>query len=267
MPPRGAASPLGEPTKLGAQPVALAPRASAMAEPALHRGAAQASVTPQPAQTPARPEFDIQRVMARIQEASQIPPLSPKDYAILFEVAAQEIAQNSISGAQTVSAILAEAGRRGIGGLRRQDVQFVLDVIGEADPWFEQAATPALFAGRFRNFVVARCREFGLLLSMRELDLIDAWFVGSEEATLATPAMNPDTLPKARHPLEQKLPAEPTRAVRASGNTSAQPAAARQRWWANEDEAPIPAAAQGQAPATATGGDEDMPRFVRTRRS
>ncbi len=60
---------------------------------------------------------------------------------------------------------------------------FVLEVVSEADPWFEQGASANLFASRFRNFVVARCRSQGLSLSSDELDLIEAWFGGSPAAT------------------------------------------------------------------------------------
>jgi len=55
-------------------------------------------------------------------------------------------------------------------------VRFVLEVVSEADPWFEQGASADVFAARFRNFVVARCRGQGLKLSANEFDLIDAWF-------------------------------------------------------------------------------------------
>ena len=55
-------------------------------------------------------------------------------------------------------------------------MRFVLDVVSEADPSFDQGASPTLFASRFRNFVVARCRGQGLNLSADELDLIEAWF-------------------------------------------------------------------------------------------
>ena len=66
--------------------------------------------------------------------------------------------------------------------MRRDDVRFIMDVISEADPWFEQGASANLFAGRFRNFVVARCRSQGLNLTSDELDLIEAWFAGSGQA-------------------------------------------------------------------------------------
>ena len=61
----------------------------------------------------------------------------------------------------------------------RAQCRFILEVVSEPDPWFEQGASANLFAGRFRNFVVARCRSQGLNLSADELDLIDAWFAGT----------------------------------------------------------------------------------------
>jgi hypothetical protein len=71
--------------------------------------------------------------------------------------------------------------------VRRDDVRFILEVVSEADPWFEQGASANLFAGRFRNFVVARCRSQGLNLSTDELDLIEAWFAGTGAPVAAAP--------------------------------------------------------------------------------
>ena len=119
----------------------------------------------------------IQQSIARIHEACQAPPLAPQDYRTLFEVMAQEINENNLSGAQTISNIQQRASATGL-EVKRDDVRFVLDVVSEADPWFEQGASPNLFAGRFRNFAVARCRGQGLNLTADELDLIDAWFAG-----------------------------------------------------------------------------------------
>ena len=117
----------------------------------------------------------IQQSIARIHEASQAPTLSPQDYRTLFDVMAQEIAANGLAGSQTLVNIVKRAESVGI-EIRRDDVRFVLDVVSEADPWFDQGASPSLFACRFRNFVVARCRGQGLNLSADELDLIEAWF-------------------------------------------------------------------------------------------
>ena len=98
---------------------------------------------------------------------------------------AKEISDNDLIGAQTLANITQRAQERGL-AVRRDDVRFVLEVVSEADPWFEQGASANLFAGRFRNFVVARCRGQGLNLSADELDLIDAWFAGG---TLPQPVL------------------------------------------------------------------------------
>ena len=87
----------------------------------------------------------IQQSIARIHEASQAPTLSPQDYRTLFDVMAQEIAANGLAGSQTLVNIVKRAESVGI-EIRRDDVRFVLDVVSEADPWFDQGASPSLFA-------------------------------------------------------------------------------------------------------------------------
>jgi hypothetical protein len=153
--------------------------------------AAPAAPTPRAKETTST----IQQSIARIHEACQAPPLAPPEYRALFEVMALEINENNLLGAQTIQNVLRRAQEHGL-ELRKDDVRFVMDVVSEADPWFEQGASANLFAGRFRNFVVARCRGQGLKLSADELDLIEAWFVGngapaSARAAATAPAYTP----------------------------------------------------------------------------
>ncbi|MEO1281547.1 MAG: NYN domain-containing protein, partial [Pseudomonadota bacterium] len=131
----------------------------------------------QPASGPSRESSAsaLQAAIARIHEACQAPPLSPPEYRVLFQVMAEEITNNGLTGSATLVNIAQRAQDNGV-EVRRDDVRFVLEVVSEADPWFEQGASAALFASRFRNFVVARCRSQGLQLSADELDLIEAWF-------------------------------------------------------------------------------------------
>jgi hypothetical protein len=196
----------------------------------------------------------IQQSITRIQEACQAPPLAPHEYRLLFEVMAKEISDNDLIGAQTLANITQRAQERGL-DVRRDDVRFVLEVVSEADPWFEQGASANLFAGRFRNFVVARCRGQGLNLSADELDLIDAWFAGGSlpqspaqpmPAPTSSSAQAPEaSQPPARAPIPQ--PEAPTSA--ASAGIS--------RWWSS---------AESRKDATAPRGEsEDFPRIVRTR--
>ena len=189
----------------------------------------------------------IQQSIARIHEASQAPTLSPQDYRTLFDVMAQEIAANGLSGQQTLNNIVKRAESVGI-EIRRDDVRFALDVVSEPDPWFDQGASPYLFASRFRNFVVARCRSQGLNLSADELDLIEAWFAAPIAQRNATAAAQGGYAP-AR---------QPQQGMAGMGSEPGQ-AAGGDRWWSFDD------GRQPGAEQQATGTGDEFPRIIRTR--
>jgi hypothetical protein len=179
----------------------------------------------------------LQQSVTRIYEACQAPPLSPPDYRRLFEAMAAEITENGLQGSQTLANIQARTMAAGL-QIQRDDVRFVLDVVSEPDPWFEQGASANLFAGRFRNFVVARCRGQGLNLSVEELDLIEAWFTGGPEM-MARPA----------EPRREAAPAPaPQRA-----------APSTEGWWQQDAGRGEPDANNGP------GTDDEFPRIVRSR--
>ncbi|HEX6000623.1 MAG TPA: NYN domain-containing protein [Hyphomicrobiaceae bacterium] len=170
-------------------PVQAAARAEATAERADAPTAAPRpnAAAPSPAGAPRaeaampqrlEPPSPIQQSIARIQEACQAPPLAPQEYRALFEIMAGEIDEHDPFEGETLSNITRRAQERGI-EVSRDDARFVLEVVSEADPWFEQGVSADLFASRFRTFVVARCRGQGLNLNADELDLIDAWFLGT----------------------------------------------------------------------------------------
>ena len=119
----------------------------------------------------------LQQSVARIHEACQAPPLAPPEYKMLFELLSSELREFTFNGDQTVANVLQRARRAGFEP-RQDDVRFLVDVVREADPNFEQGVSAQVFAGRFRNFVIARCRGQGMQLSSDEIDLIDAWFTG-----------------------------------------------------------------------------------------
>jgi len=219
----------------------------------------------------------MQQSIARIQEACQAPALAPHEYRLLFELMAEEINENDLIGAQTLANITHRAHERGL-EVRRDDVRFILEVVSESDPWFEQGASANLFAGRFRNFVVARCRGQGLNLSADELDLVDAWFAGgnipqpqpqSSQAARAAPSRSatasappPAAQPGRTSPPPISLPTPTPAAATAA-------AAGGGRWWANEAAAGE-ANKEAAAPAQSGGGNEpvpadEFPRFVRNR--
>jgi hypothetical protein len=213
----------------------------------------------------------LQQSIARIHDACQAPPLSPPEYRALFDTIALEINEAGLQGAQTITSITNKAQAMGL-DIRRDDVRFVLEVVSEADPWFEQGASAGLFAGRFRNFVVARCRSQGLNLTSEELDLIDAWFAGNpappQQARIAPPGQAPAATTAVAH---QAPPAMPAQAPRAAGG---------ERWWNVEDtrapadprQAAGAVAARPPAPSLGDfqpGSDlntaEDFPRIVKNR--
>ncbi len=218
----------------------------------------------------------LQQSIARIHDACQAPPLSPPEYRALFDVMATEINEVGLQGAQSLTNIINRGRELGL-DFRRDDIRFVLDVVSEADPWFEQGASANLFAGRFRNFVVARCRSHGLNLTADEIDLIDAWFTGGPSPTAtAAPAQRTVQAPAAT-PARTTPPATPA---------PTQQEARNDRWWATEERtpsadhrAPSGRAQAGQAfempplgptayaPAGSDdlGGGDEFPRIVRTR--
>lgn len=162
----------------------LQPAAPQQAPARTEQPAAPQARTPQApaAQVPATRPADgnasaIQKSIARIHEACQAPPISPPEYRVLFDVMAEEINANGLTGTQTLVNICERAKEIGV-EIRKDDARFILEVVSEADPWFEQGASASLFASRFRNFVIARCKSQNLQLSATELDLIEAWFTG-----------------------------------------------------------------------------------------
>ncbi len=207
----------------------------------------------------AKPQSVIQQSIARIHEASQAPPLSPPEYRTLFEKMAEEISANNLSGSQTLDNIAMRCLEAGV-DVRKDDIRFVLEVVSEPDPWFEQGASGNLFASRFRNFVVARCRTHGLSLSANELDLVEAWFgtgsappatslLQSTDRPLATPAgfaaPQVDISKPAQHPQDP--------------------------WWDVEEARQHTAAQAHSAGAGLTrtteelAQDDDFPRIIRSR--
>ncbi|MCL4765199.1 MAG: NYN domain-containing protein [Hyphomicrobiaceae bacterium] len=296
-PRRGAAAPgatAAEALTQALEPAAAAPKRAAPAQPAqqsfraaatppaaqprqsgldLPKPPAQRSAAPPPSAPPptrsAENAAALQQSIARIHEACQAPPLSPPEYRALFELLAQELNEAGLQGAQTVASVAARAREIGL-DIRGDDIRFALDVVSEADPWFEQGASANLFAGRFRNFVVARCRGHGLSLTPDEIDLIDAWFTGAGSPPV---------------PARQTAPPPPQPAARAPTQTA--PIAASDprgdRWWNAERQQspdlqapaprravtgpaaePQPSAPFAQGPDELAQGDE-FPRIVRTR--
>ena len=228
-----------------------------LAPPASEEALPDVAPQPAPAPTAAQTEVDatsaIQRSIARIHDACQAPPLAPPEYRLVFELIAIELQENSINGQQTISDIIARAREVEL-DLKRDDVRFIIDVISEADPWFEQGASASLFAGRFRNFVVARCRGQGLKLSADELDLIDAWFAGQiGNASASIPAAAPE-MDQISAPLSEDAGGAPATSVADAGD---------ENWDAGNNV--VSAGAQPPIDSGQPMAEDELPRIVRSR--
>ncbi|MGF1650137.1 MAG: NYN domain-containing protein [Hyphomicrobiaceae bacterium] len=198
----------------------------------------EARATDTEADIEARSARALQQSISKIHGASKAPPLSPPDYRALFEELAIEITENELQGVQTISNVVARLAGRGV-DIRREDVRFVLDVISDSDPWFENGASANVFAGRFHNFVVQSCRSRGIELTSSELDLIQTWFASGSTTVRPIPRV-PASQSEAVTGYDAQATAEP---VANAGST---------QWW--DDDGRI---SDGYA------SSEPMPRVLR----
>ena len=120
----------------------------------------------------------IRDTISRVHEYTHVPALAPSEYQVLFEVITDELSEVGLKGRQTCFNISSRAKIDSV-ELTPEDAQFVLDIISEADPWFEKGISPPLFAERFLNAIIARCRANGLHLTQEEFELVSAWFTGN----------------------------------------------------------------------------------------
>ncbi len=189
--------------------------------------------------------------------------MAPAEYRVLFEVMAQELQSNGLQGGQTLSNITQRAREFGL-DLKRDDLRFILEVVSESDPWFEQGASANLFAGRFRNFVVARCRSQGLNLSADELDLVDAWFSSQSQQASRPPAYGRTSQPPpASAAPQQQQPAAQQPAPAQRNDHAAQ--GQGERWWSLEEGRQHIADQRAQGGYGAPEQEEEFPRIVRSR--
>ena len=200
---------------------------------------------------------EIQQSISRIHEACQAPALAPAEYRVLFDVMAQEITASGLQGSQTLVNVAQRAREFGL-DLKREDLRFVLEAVSESDPWFEQGASANLFASRFRNFVVARCRSQGLSLSADELDLVEAWFA-------AQPAQSKATTYGHAPQYQQTQAAAAAEAAPSPAARTAPAAPATERWWSLEEGRQHIAEQRAQGSYGAAEAEDEFPRIVRSR--
>jgi hypothetical protein len=209
----------------------------------------------------------LQESIGLIHQACKAPPLSPPEYRAIFTLLANELSTNQMQGHQTIDNVRSYAKEVGI-DVKRDDVRFIIDVVGRDDPWFEQSVSAIVFASRFRNFVIGQCQEAGMQLAADEIDLIDAWFAGGQPAeqsgkpaqaspSNATPAAANAPAPPAEHLVDDSAVSY----SRDSASIKVPLGERTARWWqetTNPKESEL-----------ANAGDndrtEEFPRIVRNR--
>ena len=196
----------------------------------------------------------LQESIALIHQACQAPPLSPPEYRTIFNLLADEIGTHQMQGHQTIDKVRAAANELDI-DVQRDDIRFIIDVVGKQDPWFEQGTSALVFASRFRNFVIGKCQDAGMSLSADEIDLIDAWFAGGNPVKQPAAAAAP-TAP----PLAEPRPGEAA-ASSPLADASSRLEERTARWWQETTAArDYDVALTGES-----GQAEEFPRIVRNR--
>lgn len=232
------ATPSPEPVR--AEPDAIAPAAAPSEEQATTE---TQPLAPEKAKT-------LQDSIALIHQACKAPPLSPPEYRAIFTLLANELGTNQMQGHQTIDNVRALAKELGIEA-RKEDIRFIIDVVGKQDPWFEQGASALVFASRFRNFVIGQCQNAGMQLTADEIDLIDAWFAGGSASEQ----------PQDKAGAEAK-PAKPAATETASAPSL--PLGERTaRWWQETTNPGV----STETPTIAGDNDrtDEFPRIVRNR--
>ena len=169
-----------DPSRLAPPPkaaTAVVPEPTMM--PVESQPTAPASLMPEPEELAPERATTLQQSIELIHQASKAPPLSPPEYRAIFTLLANELTTNKMQGHQTIDNVRSLALELGI-EIKKEDIRFIIDIVGQQDPWFEQGASVLVFASRFRNYVISRCQDAGMQLSADEIDLIDAWFAGGQ---------------------------------------------------------------------------------------
>jgi hypothetical protein len=217
---------------------AVTPLAEEVAAPAATAAAADAA----PAD-----RADIEALARKVHAATNVPMFSPKTFADLFRLLAQEIGERGYhfqNTAENVTEKLAAAGRN----VNRRQVLFVVRGLALKGHVFSTTDTPERLAEVFREQVLYLIGNSELQLSEREKALLPAWIVGRAAQAKPVPAASPPTAPQ--RPQATRPAATPP--IRPGPDDSARKSSPIRRRVTRPataaEEEPIPAAKPAPAP-------------------
>ncbi|MCB1496189.1 MAG: NYN domain-containing protein [Bauldia sp.] len=171
---------------------------------ALLDGEEIAPVEEEPEPAAAAPVGDrsgLEALARKIHGATNVPMFSPRTFADLFRILAQEVGENGYHFQQTAENVtekLIEAGRN----VNRRQVLFVVKGLALKGHVFSTTDTPERLAEVFRDQVLYLAGSAGIEVTEEETALLPAWIVGRSAAP-------PPPKPAATPPAKPKTPPEP----------------------------------------------------------
>ena len=132
---------------------------------------------------------DIEALARKVHGATNVPMFSPRTFADLFRLLAQEIAESGYhfqNTAENVATQLATTGRN----VNRRQVVFVVKGLALKGHVFSTTDTPERLAEVFREQVLYLVGNANLKLDEREIGLLPAWIAGAVQGA-PTPEPEP----------------------------------------------------------------------------
>jgi hypothetical protein len=129
---------------------------------------------------------DIEALARKVHAATNVPMFSPRTFADLFRVLAQEIGEHGYhfqNTAENVSEKLITAGRN----VNRRQVLFVVKGLALKGHVFSTTDTPERLAEVFREQVLYLIGNSGLDLDEREKAMLPNWIIGRTPTVVAKP--------------------------------------------------------------------------------
>lgn len=188
--------------------------------------AAEAGETAAAAPAVAADRNDIEALARKVHAATNVPMFSPRTFADLFRLLAQEIGEHGYhfqNTAENVTDKLVAAGRN----VNRRQVLFVVKGLALKGHVFSTTDTPERLAEVFREQVMYLIGNAGLELDEREKAMLPSWIIGRTPA-VARPAATA-TPPKPTAPVEdtaKKAPPIRRRVARPAAKEEAEAPAA-----------------------------------------
>ena len=152
----------------------------------------------------------LETLARKIHAATNVPMFSPRTFADLFRILAQEIAEQGYhfqKTAENVTAKLAEAGRN----VNRRQVLFVVKGLALKGHVFSTTDTPERLAEVFREQVLYLAGSAGLDLGDDDKALLPAWIVGRvpQPARAEAPAAKKPDDTAVKKPVLRRRPTRP----------------------------------------------------------